>query len=118
MSLLLSAGADASVVKRTQAALAAHKEPPVAYAAYLTIATYWNVLLMYFFAAAVQLLCARSWGRKLLLRYPGLFSNGCVPHRSRKAFPADMTRVWRYNELCRAWLLGDACLRWHFWSVD
>ena len=67
------------MVKRTQAALAARKEPPVSYAAYLTVRTYWNVLLMYFLGAVVQLLCARSWGRKLLLRYPGIFSNGCAP---------------------------------------
>ena len=66
------------MVKRTQAVLAARNEPATAYAAYLTVGSYWNVLLMYFFGAVVQQLCARSWGRKLLLRYPGLFSNGCV----------------------------------------
>ena len=67
------------MVKRTQAVLAARKEPIAAYAAYLTVGTYWNVLLMYFFGAVMQLLCMRTWGRKLLLRYPGLFSNGCAP---------------------------------------
>ena len=74
--LHVCAGADASVVKRTQAVLAARKEPATAYAAYLTVRTYWNVLLMYFFGAIVQQLCTRPWGRMLLLRYPGLFSNG------------------------------------------
>ena len=78
LSLIACAGADASVVKRTQAVLAARKEPATQYAAYLTVKSYWSVLLMYFFGAIVQQLCTRPWGRKLLLRYPGLFSNGCA----------------------------------------
>ena len=77
-SLNACAGADASVVKRTQAVLAARKEPATAYAAYLTVRSYWSVLLMYFFGGIVQQLCTRPWGRQLLLRYPGLFSNGCA----------------------------------------
>ena len=66
------------MVKRTQAVIGARNEPAAAYAAYMTVRSYWSVLLMYFFGGIVQLLCSRSWGRKLLLRYPGLFSNGCV----------------------------------------
>lgn len=66
------------MVKRTQAVLAARNEPATAYAAYLTVRSYWSVLLMYIFGGIMQQLCTRPWGRKLLLRYPGVFSNGCA----------------------------------------
>ena len=76
------------MVKRTQAVLAARKEAATQYAAYLTVRTYWNVLLMYFLGALLQQLCVRSWGRQLLLRYPELFSNGCARTlRLRIGFP-------------------------------
>ena len=47
-----------------------------AYAAYFTLPSRWHVWLMYAFGAAFQTLAGYSWGRALLLRYPGLFSNG------------------------------------------
>ena len=70
-------GADASVVKRSQASLGARGQPVTAYAAYFTLSSRWQVALMMGFGALVQKLAGYPWGRALLLRYPGLFSNGC-----------------------------------------
>ncbi len=92
--LTARAGADASVVKRTQAVLAARKEPATAYAAYLTVRSYWSVLLMYFFGGIMQQLCTRPWGRNLLLRYPGLFSNGCA-HLGSAAYVSSCQKRWQ-----------------------
>ncbi|KAK9816589.1 hypothetical protein WJX72_002324 [[Myrmecia] bisecta] len=69
-------GADASVVKRTQAALAARGQPAVHYAAYMTVPSRWVLFLIGFFGAILQKLANSSFGRALLLTYPGLFSYG------------------------------------------
>ena len=71
-----AAGADASVVRRTQAKLGAQHKPTVHYSAYFTVPTYFTFLLFAFFGKLLETLARFSWGRRALLTYPRLFSYG------------------------------------------
>jgi hypothetical protein len=78
-------GADASVVKRSMLELAEAREEkggeglptPTQYAAYAQLASGARPkLIMY--GAMFGLMVATGYGRKLLLKYPGFFTNGVV----------------------------------------
>ncbi|KAF8054984.1 Sccpdh [Scenedesmus sp. PABB004] len=74
-------GADASVVRRTQSALAAAGEPAVHFTARFTVPSAWAAVQFVFWAGLVfSTLCKAAWGRALLLRFPGFFSRGLVTH--------------------------------------
>ena len=76
-------GSDASIVRRTQNALAADAEyvkrhgfAPVHHAAKFTVAGRSSVLLFGFFGAVLQALVPYAWGRRLLLQFPRFFTYG------------------------------------------
>jgi short subunit dehydrogenase-like uncharacterized protein len=69
-------GSDASVVKRTTAALAAAGKPAYYNAVYLTLPSRYATWLFTFFGAIFMFLAKRSWGRKLLLSFPRFFTFG------------------------------------------
>ncbi|KAK9800339.1 hypothetical protein WJX73_005481 [Symbiochloris irregularis] len=69
-------GSDASVVRRTQAARGAAGLPAVHYAAFFTVVSRIAVLGMAFVGLCMQVLAIRSWGRWLMLTFPGFFSLG------------------------------------------
>ena len=73
---VFAAGSDASVVRRTQARLQAQHKPTVHYSAYFTVPTRFIFLLFAFFGELLEALAQFSWGRTLLLRFPGVFSYG------------------------------------------
>jgi len=74
-------GADASIVKRTQAFLASVGERAVHYNAMFTVSSRWSVFLFAFFGGLFQWLAGwNSWTRGLLLKYPKTFSNGLFSH--------------------------------------
>ncbi|KAI8477053.1 MAG: Saccharopine dehydrogenase-domain-containing protein [Monoraphidium minutum] len=73
-------GADASVVRRTQAALAAAGERPVHFAARFAAPGAYYAAVAVGVGGALMGLAKVAWGRALLLRYPGLFSYGLVSH--------------------------------------
>lgn len=80
-------GSDASIVRRTQNALAADAEyvkrhgfAPVHHAAKFTVAGRSSVLLFGFFGAVLQALVPYAWGRRLLLQFPRFFTYGVFSH--------------------------------------
>ncbi len=80
-------GSDASVVRRTQRALAAGggggAAPPllpVQYGAYFTVSGYLSLAGTVIFGTVLQLLSRWGWGQRLLLSAPGLFSWGIFTH--------------------------------------
>mmetsp|Transcript_10472 Transcript_10472/g.26626 ORF Transcript_10472/g.26626 Transcript_10472/m.26626 type:complete len:425 (+) Transcript_10472:117-1391(+) len=73
-------GADASIVRRSQAALAAQGMPATHYTAMFTVGSRWSVFLFGLFGSVFMKLARTSWGRGLLLRYPSLFSYGLFSH--------------------------------------
>jgi short subunit dehydrogenase-like uncharacterized protein len=83
-------GSDASVVRRSQAARAA-KRPPIHFGAFFTVPSAWNAALFVAFGGVVQTLAAWSWGRRLLLAFPGVFSNGLFSHRGPTQAQLDAT---------------------------
>lgn len=62
------AGADASVVRRTQAALAAAGERPVHFGARFTVGSHWGVAVAAVVGGIMQMLAGSAWGRWALLR--------------------------------------------------
>jgi hypothetical protein len=70
------AGSDASIVRRTQAGLAACGEPSVHFAAYFTIATAYWLEVISFFGTIMQILSQSYFGRALLLTFPAVFLGG------------------------------------------
>jgi short subunit dehydrogenase-like uncharacterized protein len=73
-------GSDASVIRRTAASLATIGKPAYNCAVYLTLPSRWALFLYQLFGGVFAFLAKRAWGRTLLLRYPGLFSNGVFTH--------------------------------------
>lgn len=73
-------GSDASVIRRTAAALASIGKPAYHCAVYLTLPSRWALFLYQLFGGIFAFLAKHKWGRRLLLRYPGLFSNGVFTH--------------------------------------
>lgn len=73
-------GADASVVRRTQAALAAAGEPAVHFAARFAVPSAYYAAVAVAVGGAMMALAKHSWGRALLLKYPGVMSYGLVSH--------------------------------------
>ena len=69
-------GSDASVVKRTTAALAADGKPAYYNAVYLTLPSRYATWLFTFFGGIFMFLAKQSWGRKLLLSFPRFFTFG------------------------------------------
>jgi hypothetical protein len=74
-------GSDASVVKRTNAALAAAGKPAHHSAVYLTLPSRYATGLFTCFGAIFMLLAKQSWGRRLLLYFPSFFTCGTFSHR-------------------------------------
>jgi hypothetical protein len=92
-------GADAAILRRTQRLLvgsgAAVANPsdaqaqvargelpllPLQFSMYATVPSRWALALMMLYGGVFSLLAGFSWGRKLLLRFPGLFSHGVFSH--------------------------------------
>mmetsp|Transcript_1486 Transcript_1486/g.2621 ORF Transcript_1486/g.2621 Transcript_1486/m.2621 type:complete len:426 (-) Transcript_1486:380-1657(-) len=73
-------GADASIVRRTQAALSAQGMQCAHYTAMFTAGSRWSVFLFGIFGSIFMKLAGTPWGRSLLLRYPRLFSYGLFSH--------------------------------------
>ncbi|CAM9386594.1 unnamed protein product [Phaeothamnion confervicola] len=84
-------GADSSVVRSTQASLAARLGPAPAaaggalglcphFGAYFTLPGAWQAVQMAVFGGVFQALARHEWGRSLLLKYPGAFTNGVFTH--------------------------------------
>jgi short subunit dehydrogenase-like uncharacterized protein len=73
-------GSDASVVKRTTAALAAAGKPAYHSAVYLTLPSRYATSLFTCFGAIFMFLAKKSWGRKLLLSFPRFFTFGMFSH--------------------------------------
>lgn len=96
-------GSDASVVRRTQrsnlllrledkaadgaaagaasaTSSAASSEVPIGFSTFATLPSTWALVLMLVYGALFMLLARFAAGRKLLLRFPGLFSNGVFSH--------------------------------------
>lgn len=69
MALHCFAGADAAVVRRTQAALSAAGEPAVHFTARFALASRLSALLTVVLGAVMSLLAKSAWGRGLLLRW-------------------------------------------------
>ena len=71
-------GADASVVRRTQAALTslAGGFRPTAFAMYFTLPSRWLLYQYLVLGGLVLWLAGREWGRRLLLRHPEVFTRG------------------------------------------
>lgn len=90
MYTIVFPGADASAVRLGQRQdLLLHGEtkgakqtksnrdlPPVQFAAYFGVRSWWNVILVAFYGAIFALLARFSWGRRLLLDYSWLFTHG------------------------------------------
>ncbi|GAB4820285.1 hypothetical protein N2152v2_007331 [Parachlorella kessleri] len=73
-------GADASVVRRTMAALAAAGQPVAHHSMSFTLPSGYYKNLFLLFGSIMQWLAQRPWGRQLLLAAPGLFSYGMFTH--------------------------------------
>lgn len=69
-------GADASVVKRSMAARVKAGESAANVAVVFTLPSRFYLTLFQAYGFVFQFLASKPWGRDLLLRYPGLFSNG------------------------------------------
>jgi hypothetical protein len=65
------AGADAAIVRCTQAALAAAGEPPVHFTARFAVPSAFTAGLFVVYGGLMMFLCRFSWGRALLLRWGG-----------------------------------------------
>lgn len=69
---------------------------------------------MYAYGALFQQLAGFTWGRTLLLNYPGLFSNGCgvrawqIDHVGSLRIAYVDTLIWAEGELLGA----------HMWCVE
>lgn len=64
------------MVARTQKQLAAEGRTPVRYSAFFCVRSRTNLLLVIIYGSIFRFLALRSWGRRLLLAFPGLFSWG------------------------------------------
>mmetsp|Transcript_45375 Transcript_45375/g.176322 ORF Transcript_45375/g.176322 Transcript_45375/m.176322 type:complete len:410 (+) Transcript_45375:198-1427(+) len=70
-------GADASVVRRSQATLFLRdKITPVQFQCYFTVGSWFNVMLFTLFGILLMILTSFSFGVNLLLRFPEFFSGG------------------------------------------
>ena len=74
--LMVRAGADASVVRRSMSARASQGLPVAHYLAFFTIASKFNLILFFVLGAVCSTLARFAWGRMLLLKFPGLFTFG------------------------------------------
>lgn len=63
------AGADAAIVRRTQAAIAAAGEPAVHFSARFSLPSAWAAALFVAYGGLMVALARFSWGRALLLRW-------------------------------------------------
>jgi hypothetical protein len=64
-----TAGADAAIVRRTQAAIAAAGEHPVHFSARFAVPGTFTAALFVAYGGLMMFLCRFSWGRALLLRW-------------------------------------------------
>ena len=76
-------GADVSIVRRSQRALIGTSQPvnsdadaasrivPLQYSAYMTLPSLWAAGIFLLYGTIFRILAGFSWGRKLLLAYPG-----------------------------------------------
>ena len=73
-------GSDASIVKRSQIYLGSHPDSgtasPVRYSAYFTVPSLFWTGVIAVMGATLGILAGFSWGKKLLLAYPRVFSLG------------------------------------------
>ena len=83
-----AAGADASVVRRSMAALQQREGRPAAHVSVLLTLPLgpawcprWYLALFQVYGALFQFLAGRRWGRSLLLAAPGFFSHGMFSRR-------------------------------------
>nr|CAD7616923.1 unnamed protein product [Timema genevievae] len=74
-------GADRSVIQRSQRYLfEEEKQRPVQVQAYVAFKSFLTVLVVILMGGVFGLLARSKFGRKLLLKYPGIFSGGTVSH--------------------------------------
>ncbi len=75
-------GADASVVRASQRYLVASKSPvtPIQFAVYVTFQKLFRIVPLFFGGLLLYTLSKWQWGRKLLIKYPELFSFGWFTH--------------------------------------
>lgn len=80
-------GADASIVRRSQAALFVADNTPfaVGYTAYVTLPSFFWVGVMSVIGSCFSFLARWAWGRSLLLRFPRFFSLGRFSHEGPTA---------------------------------
>ena len=87
-------GADASVVRsshRTLKAMGKLDQCAPQYSAFATVPSFFYLALILVFGSFIQLLAKFEWGRSLLLKYPGLFSNGMFSHKGPSKIQLDET---------------------------
>lgn len=85
-------GADASVIRRSQAAIQASGEPPVSCSVRFTLTSRYYVFKAMLVGAAMAVLARFSWGRFLLLRFPELFTYGLASHAGPSQQQMETTR--------------------------
>ena len=73
-------GSDASVVRRTNTALAAAGKPAFHCAVYMTLPSRFSLFLFTLFGGIFSVLARYRWGRAVLLRFPRLFTFGMFSH--------------------------------------
>lgn len=84
-------GSDASVVRRTAAALATAGKPAYNCAVYLTLPSRLSTWFFMAYGGIFSYLAGRGWGRSLLLNYPRLFTNGLFSHEGPSPQQLDET---------------------------
>lgn len=71
-------GCDPYVVRRSARYFGGHGMCQYQYTAYVSIGSFWNLVLYYLLAFIFVVFSKFEWGRGLLTRFPGFFSNGLV----------------------------------------
>ncbi|XP_072949795.1 saccharopine dehydrogenase-like oxidoreductase [Epargyreus clarus] len=94
-------GADAAVVRRTQRT----KRRPAQLAAYIALSAP-AAMIVLFIALLVALFSTFTWGRRLLLKHPRVFSLGVVSHTGPRAAAAAATS-FELRLVGRGWAARD-----------
>ncbi|KAK2582606.1 hypothetical protein KPH14_004894 [Odynerus spinipes] len=82
---VLFPGADRAVVYRTQRFFyEKYKQRPVQFHEYVTFKSFFQVLAIIIMSAILFLMTKFSYGRNLILKYPGLFTLGYITHEPPK----------------------------------
>ncbi|KAK9871272.1 hypothetical protein WA026_011542 [Henosepilachna vigintioctopunctata] len=88
-----SLSADLSVMRRTQKYMRLEKDKrPIQIESYLLVKVAWHILLFCVSVSLLGILVKFSYGRRLLLKYPGVFSAGAFS--TTKPSPQKLDSAW------------------------